>query len=259
MNSQPDPTAKFLVGTIAGTLRIFLTPFYYAARSDMGVQWGAFTQLLLPGAMHIAACISLAIVNEANVPAIRLYFWLFVLGFIRNLRQARQRRRVRDWSVHSWSAGRPLVEPLLLLFCRAAYRKWGRIPRVRRLLFRITSDDFIYYYAEPSILLLGAWGLWSIGVTLWFYPIILAAALISGRSDAKLAVYLKAHEVMDGQKMERSIKNMLAEPASVQHGIPVAQIAAASAERPATDNRSVFERLSPDLQLLLTRDRAAKP
>jgi hypothetical protein len=255
---QPDPSEKFLAAVIANTLRIFLTPFYYTARSDMGIHWTALVPILIPLAAHGVLCNWLAVRNQTNAPVIALYAWLWILGFIRNTFQARERRRVRDWSVQSWSPGKSLLEPVLLLVGRAIYRKWGQYPWVRRLLFRILSDDFVYYGAEPGMLLLAAWAVWSIGATVWFYPILLAVALIAARSDAKLALYLKAHEVMDGKKLERSIAGMLQEPAPQGHGIPVAQIPVGCSGRPPTDNRSVFERLSPDLQLLLARDRAAK-
>jgi hypothetical protein len=258
MNPQPDPIENFLIAAIAGVLRLFLTPFYYVARSDMGVQRTAVIPLLIPVAIHGFVCTWLSWISEANAAVTELYAWLMILGFVRVTMQARRRRRERDWSVSSWSSGKNLLEPVLILFSRAVYRKWGAHRWVRRMAGRILRDDFIYYVAEPSMLVVGAIALWSIGATLWFYPIVLAVALISVRSESQLFVYLKAHEVMDGKKLERTIKGILEEPASGGSAIPITQIPAAAGRLVATDNESVFNRLSPELQMLLMRDRAAQ-
>ena len=91
---------------------------------------------------------------------------------------------------------------------------------------------------------------------LFFYPLLIAVALVFVRNDAELYMYLRAHEVVDGQMLERAIRRELEVPATGAGGIPVAQIPPAPINRPATDEQNVFNRLSPDLQLLLARDRA---
>jgi hypothetical protein len=123
MNPQPDPTERFLISMIARAVKILLTPYYYAARSDMGVQWTALTTLLFSCAIYAAAIFIPTTLNAAvfglrgqtsrvNFSVISLYVLLLVLGFVRNTVQAWRRRRRRDWSVHSWSTGRPLLEPM---------------------------------------------------------------------------------------------------------------------------------------------------
>jgi hypothetical protein len=271
MNPQPDPTAKFLIGIIANMTRILLTPYYYVARSDMGVQWTTITALFMPGIIYTAGFYLPAIIHSAafgrhvqagrvNAPIVTLYVLLLVLGFIRNTTQAWNRRRQRDWSVHSWSTGRPLLEPVLVFLCRAIYRKSGVRPWVRRLIFFILTDDFIYYVAEPVMLLLGAGALVSIDVVPG-YPILMAVILIVVRSDQQLWLYLKAHEVMDAKKLEGAVKGQLEDPSLNGRGggIPIAQIPLSLASRPPTDEKSVFDRLSPELQMLLARDREMQP
>ena len=191
---------------------------------------------------------------DANV--VILYAVLGVAGYIRNTLQARRRRRVRDWSVNSWSLGKSLLEPVLVIVCRRLYRTWGKTPSVDRLVRALLNLDFIYYIAEPASLVLVAGALWSIGSALSFYPLLIAVALVFVRNDAQLSLYLRAHEVVDGQMLEKAVRGELDVPSTAAGGTPVAQIPPAPVGGPATDDQSVFSRLSPDLQLLLARDRA---
>jgi hypothetical protein len=130
---------------------------------------------------------------------------------------------------------------------------------VKRLIFFILTDDFIYYVAEPAMLLVGAVALSSINVPCG-YPILIAVILIVVRSDSQLWLYLKAHEVMDAKKLEGAVKGQLEGPtAKGGGGIAIAQIPLSLTPRPPTDEKSVFDRLSPELQMLLARDRGMQP
>ncbi len=255
---QPDPTEKFLIGFLTNGVRWYLTPFYYAFRSDMGINWSAVMPLIWPVALYGTAInLYTPRMEEVDAGVVKLYVALIILGYIRNTLQARRRRRLRDWSAHRWSPGRSLLEPVLYVICRRLHWHWGDRRFVDRLTRRVLNEDFIYYKAEPVMLFLGAIAIWSIGSILWPYPIFLAGALIFVRNDAQLSLYLKAHEIMDGKKLEGAIRGQLEAPvASVGRRISVAQIPASPAQRPATDDQSVFDRLSPELQMLLTRDSA---
>ena len=257
MNNQPDPIERFLVNATASLLRIFLTPAYYLMRSDMGIQWSALLPLLLPIALHICAGVAIGRASDANAEAEILYALLVAAGYLRNSAQAEVRRRVRDWSVHSWSTGVSLLDPVLRFTCPRIRRRWGSKIWVRRLLSILLKDDFIYYVGEPAVLTLAAVALWSIGSTLAFYPILLAVSFMVVRNRAKLHRYLRAHEVMDGQMEEREIRAEIEAP-TPGHGIgAVAQIPPPPTDRPATDSQSVFQRLSPELQLLLMRNQSS--
>jgi hypothetical protein len=258
MNQNPNPTARFLVGSIANLLRIFLTPFYYAGRSDMGVQHCALASLMFSAAMYACIWTFLSITSPINARVAVLYNVLVVLGYIRNADQAKRRRRARDWNVNSWSSGKSLLEPVLVSVCRRLYRKYGKTRRILWLIRAVLDPDFIYYSAEPAVLVIAALALASIGSTLFPYPLLLAVSLIFHRHDAKLLLYLRAHEIADGKMVERAImREYQGDGAKNGSGdIRVAQIPAAPTNRAATDRQSVFDRLSPELQLLLVRDQA---
>jgi hypothetical protein len=135
-----------------------------------------------------------------------LYAALFIVGYLRNTFQARSRRKRRDWSVTTWSSGESLLEPVLIFTAKRVYRRWGNNPFVRRLVAAVLRDDFIYYVSEPALLILTAAVLWSIGSSIFYYPIILAFGCIVVRNDAQLWLYLKAHEIPDGKRFERAVK-----------------------------------------------------
>jgi hypothetical protein len=100
----------------------------------------------------------------------------------------------------------------------------------------------------------------SIDATAWSYPTLIAVVLVVVRSDSQLWLYLKAHEVMDGKQFEQAIKATLeGGPTKGGGGIPIAEIPLGPATRAATGERAVFDRLSPELQMLLLRDRALQP
>lgn len=263
--NQPnqDPTQRFLISAIANVLRALLTPVYYAIRSDMGVQYSALPPLLVSAFFYGGAWTAIASVigfNNVNSEAIAFYFLLIAIGFFRNMAQARHRRRVRDWRVGSWSTGRSLLEPLIIMSSRFIYRKWGGNRAVCRMLPIILTDDFIFYVAEPGILILSAPALFSIGATLYLYPILLAIALICVRNDRQLYIYLKAHEIADGQMMERAVRSEFEGSGNGKAvDIPVVQIPEAPTGRLATDGKSVFNRLSPELQMLLAHGKDTQP
>ena len=115
----------------------------------------------------------------------------------------------------------------------------------------------MYYVVEPAALILVAVAIWSAGSNLYFYPVFLALTLIGVRNDEQLWLYLKAHEIPDGKMLESAIKTELQAPARNHSDIPIAQISDAPVDHIATDSNSVFERLSPDLQTILMKDRYA--
>jgi hypothetical protein len=258
MNSQPYPIERFLVAAIGNFLRILLTPVYYVMRIDMGVQYSALIAAAISAGFFAGPCLLLAMTSKINREVATLIGVLVVVGYVRNVLQARRRRRRRDWSVHRWSTGTSLLEPVFLFLGRRAFRKWGQRPWVARLISVLLNDDFIYYVAEPSVLVLVAFALFSIGSTLCGYPLELAIALIVVRNAVQSFVYLKAHEVVDGKKDERAIKLQIEgpDPARFAAGGALARIPPAPGDRAATDDQSVFNRLSPELQMLLMRDRA---
>ena len=67
---------------------------------------------------------------------------------ISKIAESRARRRVEIASFFPW----------------IVYRQWGAIPWVGRLVFVILTDDFIFYVAEPALLVLMAVALGSIAV-----------------------------------------------------------------------------------------------
>lgn len=256
MNDKPNPTRNFLISLISAFLSDLLKPLWYVMRSDMGIQHTALIPVILSGLIYGVGFSLLSLTGAVNRQVIMLYAVLIVAGYIRNTLQARRRRRVRDWSVNTWSSGESLFVPVLLFTCRRLYRRWGNKPYVRRLVGAVLREDFIYYIAEPVTMLFAAIALRSIDSTLFYYPIILAIALVVFRNDAQLWLYLKAHEIPDGKRMERAVKSELEGPAqSGGSGSLVAQIPDAPRMRFATDDRSVFDRLSPELQSLLLKDR----
>lgn len=259
MNNHTDPTQRFLTSIIANALRIFLTPMYYVMRSDMGIQHSALAPVFVSACNYGAVGALFALSNEVDARVVILYAVLGTAGYIRNTLQARRRRRVRDWSVNSWSVGRSLLEPVFVILCQHLQRKGSNKPSTNRLVHTLLNPDFIYYIGEPVALVLVAAALWSIGSVLYFYPLLIAVALIFFRNDAQLSLYLRAHEVVDGQMVEKAIRGELDAPATGTGGTPVAEIPAAPVAAPANDEQSVLSRLSPDLQLLLARDRATQP
>jgi len=256
MNGKPNPTENFLVSTIAAFLSSSLRPVLYVMRSHMGVQHTALIPVIMSGLLVGAGLQFLPMASEVNQKAIILYLVMVVIGYLRNTFQARRRRKTRDWSVSTWSSGESHFEPVLLFVCRRLYQRWGHNAHIRRYVSAVLRDDFIYYVAEPVALLLAAGALWSIGSTLFYYPILLAITCIVVRNDAQLWLYLKAHEIPDGKRLERAVKWQLDGPEPGRgDGVELAQIAEAPRMRWATDDRSVFDRLSPELQDLLMKDR----
>jgi hypothetical protein len=255
MNSKPNPTERFLISAVASFLNLFLRPAWYVMRSHMGIQHTALIPVILSGLLFGVCVPLLSWVSDINRHIILLYVVLVVVGYLRNTFQARRRRKRRDWSVTTWSSGESLLEPVLVFAARRVYRRWRSKPFVGWLVSVILRDDFIYYVGEPALLILVSAVLWSIGSSIFYYPIILAFGCIVFRNDAKLWLYLKAHEVPDGKRFERAIKFELDGPSPTGgYDIHVARIPEAPS-RPAADNESVFERLSPELQDLLTKDR----
>ena len=256
MNGKPNPTENFLVSTIASLLGGLVRPICYVMRSDMGIQHTALIPVLLSGILLGAASPLLSWASDINREVIILYVLLIIVGYLRNNHQARHRRRVRDWSVTTWSSGESLWVPVLLFVCRRIYKTWERSPTVRRYIRIVLNEDFIYYVVEPFTLVLAGFGLWSIGSTLFYYPIGLAIILMIVRNDAQLWLYLKAHEIPDGKRLERAVKWQLDGPEqSGGHGIVVAQIPNAPVAKTETDGESIYDRLSPELQMLLAKDR----
>ena len=256
MNGKPNPTENFLVSTIASLLGGLVRPICYVMRSDMGIQHTALIPVLLSGILLGAASPLLSWASDINREVIILYVLLIIVGYLRNNHQARHRRRVRDWSVTTWSSGESLCVPVLLFACRRLYQVWGGSPRVRRFIDIVLNEDFIYYFTEPFTLVLAGFGLWSIGSSLFCYPIGLAFILMIVRNDAKLWLYLKAHEIPDGKRLERAVKWQLDGPDQFGgQGTVVAQIPLAPVPASAASGESIYDRLSPELQMLLAKDR----
>ena len=258
MNNQVNLTGRFFVSLIAFFLRSLLTPLYFAIRTDMGVQFTGTVSMLGPVIIYGCVWKYLYVIRARDTKVFALYFALVAVGYIRNALQARHRRRVRDWSVHSWSSGKSLLQSVFLLAHLRLRNRCSRNRRLRRLCDLLVNMNFIYYVAEPFGLFLFAKGLHSIGSMFYFYPLVLAVALVVVRNEVQMHDYLLAHEVVDGKMLERDIKWQLEGLAPGRIAIPVAQIASARSSRPATDSKSVFDRLSPELQMLLMRDRAAQ-
>jgi hypothetical protein len=255
--NRPNPTANFLISAIAASLEGLLRPFWFVMRNDMGIQHTALIPIIIAGAIYGAGFCCLSLTSEVNSKVIIVYAALIVAGYFRNTAQARRRRRLRDWSVGTCSTGESLFVPVLLFICRRVYREWGDRPHVKRWLERILSEDFVYYVMEPAALLFVAAALWSIGSSLLYYPILAAIALIVVRNDDHLWLYLKAHEIPDGKMLERAINAEFGGAAQRGAGNAIARIPVAPADCAATDNASVFERLSPEMQTVLMKDRFA--
>jgi hypothetical protein len=256
MNGKPNPTENFLVSTIASFLGGLVRPIWYVMRSDMGIQHTALIPVLISVILAGAASPLLSWASDINREVIIFYVLLIIVGYLHNSHQARHRRRVRDWSVTTWSSGESLWVPVLLFVCRRIYKTWGRSPTVRRHIRIVLNEDFIYYVVEPLTLVLAGLGLWSIDSTLFYYPIGLAFILMIVRNDAQLWLYLKAHEIPDGKRLERAVKWQLDGPEqSGGHGIVVAQIANVPVVETAPCGESIYDRLSPELQMLLAKDR----
>ncbi len=258
--NAPDLTDQFLVGILSTVFRRLLTPVYLIMRNDIGVRNLALIPLVLSAFGNGAIAAIFARKSEIDAKVVSVCFILTALGYLRNSIQSRRRRLRRDWSVHSWSAGTSLLEPILLVVCRQAVRIWGNKFLVKKATTLLLKDDFIYYVGEPFALAIVAAALHSIGATLAFYPILLAIALIFVRNDAQLYSYLQAYDVMDGKKLEREIRLQI-EGSGISQQAParMAQIPAVPGERIAVDRESVFERLSPELQTLLIRDQLKQP
>ena len=255
-----DIAQRFLVSAIAHITRIFLTPLYYAIRSDMGVQFTAFYPIAMSLVVHKIAAEWLAFRSETDGGIAALYVALIALGYIRNAMEASRRRQTRDWSVHSWSTGTTILEPLSFFACRRIYRIWGKRPFAQRLVRVLLSIDFLHYVAEPVMLLALAAALWSIGSHLYGYPSLMALGLIFVRYDSQLRSYLQAHEIADAKMLEREVMSEFeGSPLPASACVTVAQLPLPPTGRPTTDERSVFKRLSPELQMLLMRDRATNP
>lgn len=256
MNGKPNPTENFLISTIASFLGGLVRPIWYVMRSDMGIQHTALMPILLSGILVGAASPLLSWARVINREVIILYLLLIIVGYLRNSHQARYRRRVRDWSVTTWSSGESLWVPVLLFTCRRIYQWRGNSVSVRRFIGIVLNEDFIYYIAEPFTLVLTGFGLWSIGSSLFYYPIGLACILMIVRNDAKLWLYLKAHEIPDGKRLERAVKWQLDGPEQGGGGNTViAQIPKVSIPVSAESGESIYDRLSPELQMLLAKDR----
>ncbi|MDR3404233.1 MAG: hypothetical protein P4L99_17170 [Chthoniobacter sp.] len=260
MQQTPDPTQRFLVSAFANFARMILTPLYFAIRTDMGVQYSGFYAIFSSLILYGVGARLIALKSEQDGHAAALFVGLVALGYIRNLLQANSRRRTLDWSVNSWSTGASLLEPVLFLLGTALCKKSGEEkPIVRRLARSALNLDFIYYVAEPATLLAVAVALWSIGSILWIYVAALAVGLVFVRYHAKLRLYLRAHELADAQMFERALMSQFEGPiALVGTSVAVAEIPAAPVTRQAENEHSTFDRLSPELQMLLARDRAEK-
>jgi hypothetical protein len=256
MNGKPNPTENFLISTIASLLGGLVRPMWYVIRSDMGIQHTALIPVLLSGAIAGAASPLLSWASEINRKVIILYVVLIVVGYFRNSYRARRRRRTRDWGVSTWSSGESLFVPVLLFACRRIYQRWGGSPTVRRLVSIALDEDFVYYVAEPGSLVLVGVGLWSIGSTAFYYPMGIALILMIVRNDAKLWLYLKAAEIPDGKRLESAVKWQLDGPEQGgNYGTVVAQIPQVATANGPTGGDSVYDRLSPELQMLLAKDR----
>jgi hypothetical protein len=221
----------------------------------MGIQHTALIPVILSGVVFGAFVPFLRWMSDINRQIILLYVALVVIGYLRNTFQARRRRKYRDWSVSTWSPGESLLEPVLIFCARRVCRRWGNKPFFRQLAEATLQQDFIYYVGEPAVLLLAAAAVWSVGSSLWYYPVVLAFGCIVARNDAQLYFYLKAHEIPDGKRFERAIKLELdghSPPGG--YDIQVARIPEAPS-RSEIDDRNVFDRLSPELQDLLMKDR----
>ena len=260
MNGKPNPTENFLISTIASFLGGMVRPLWYVMRSDMGIQHTALIPVILSGILAGAASPLLSWASDVNQKVIFLYVVLIVVGYLRNSSQARRRRRTRDWSVTTWSSGESLWVPVLLFACRRLYQTWGGSPTVRKLIGILLNEDFVYYVAEPLGLVLLGLGLWSIDSTLCYYPIGLAVILMIVRNDAQLWLYLKAHEIPDGKRLERAVKWQLDGPEpNGGHDIVVAHIPHVPAANTPARGDSIYDRLSPELQMLLEKDRFTHP
>jgi hypothetical protein len=256
MNGKPNPTENFLISTLATLLNGTLRPALYVTRSHMGIQHTALIPVLWSAVLMAAGMSFLDWMDPMNRNVIILYAVLLIVGYLRNTFQARRRRKQRDWSVSTWSTGESLLEPVLIFSCSRIRRHWGHKPAVRRMIETALTGDFIYYVGEPSLFVVAAAALWSIGSSMCLYPIVLALICIIVRNDAQLWLYLKAAEIPDGKRLERAVKTELEGPETFGHSeIPVAEIPPVPRMRFATDDRSVFDRLSPELQTLLMKDR----
>jgi hypothetical protein len=254
MNGKPEPNQNFLVSTISAMLNGTLRPALYVMRSDLGIQHTALVPLIFSAVLYSAAFYAASIRSEADGKIGLLYGTLIVVGYLRNDFQARKRRRTRDWSVTTWSSGESLLVPVLRLICPRIRRQWGDIPAVEKWVRRVLHNDFVYYVAEPAVLLLAAVGIWSIGSDLYYYPVVLAITCIVVRNDAQLWLYLKAHEIPDGKTLERSINSEFEDPARRGVQTSVAGIPDRRFVPVATDSESVFGRLDQNLQFLLMKD-----
>jgi hypothetical protein len=257
MNGKPEPTQNFLVSAISGALSSLLRPALYVMRSHMGIQHTALIPIIVSAVFYGAGFWWLSTLDEVNEKIAILYLVLIVVGYLRNCFQARHRRRTRDWSVSTWSTGESLFVPVFRFLCPRIYSRWGHIPSVGYWVRKALTNDFVYYVAEPAALLLASAAMWSIGSEMFRYPILLAFICVVVRNDAQLWLYLKAHEIPDGKKLERAINTEFEDPS--QRGLTTA-----SAEIPdscfvpvETDDSSVFDRLSPELQTVLMKDRFA--
>lgn len=259
MQQNQDPAQRFLVSAITNLVRAFLTPLYYAIRSDMGVQFSGFHPIAASLLFYGCAAKLIAMGSPIDGKVAALYVVLVALGYVRNTLQAKRRRRVRDWSVNSWSTGVTLLEPISFVVCRMC-RKWGSDkPFVQKLVPVLLSIDFLHYVAEPGMLILVSAALLSIGSLVCVYTVLLAVALIIVRCDAELRLYLRAHEIADAKMLEHAVMSEFEGPAPARSaGSAVAQIPAALSNRTPVDDQSVFDSLSPDLQMLLVRDRATQ-
>jgi hypothetical protein len=256
MNGKPNPTENFLVSALATLLTGILRPALYVMRSNMGIQHTALIPVIWSGALIAAGMSFAGWIDPANVNVMLLYAVLLVVGYLRNMFQARSRRKRRDWTVSTWSTGESLFEPVLIFASFRIYRRWGQNPYGRQCMQKALTDDFIYYLGEPAVLVISAVALWSIGSTIFFYPVILACICVIVRNDSQLWLYLKAAEIPDGKRLERAVKTELEGPETFGHGsIPVAEVPPVPRMRFATDAKSVFDRLSPELQTLLMKDR----
>lgn len=258
MTNEPNITERFFISGLSMVIRTFLTPYYYAMRTDMGVQFTGFLPVLRPLVFYVSVGHFFSTTSETDGNVLTLVSILAFVGYLRNVFQARRRRRKHDWTVHSWSTGISLVEPLLVFAHHGLRRNWGHLPGVRWLVPRLLKNDFIYYFAEPFTLCVIAAALHSIGTRLWFSPIVYALGLIIVRSDSQLDTYLMAHAVVDGQMTEQSIRQQLEGPnlGIGGAGIATAQLPVAPVHLEPTDDQSVFDRLSPELQILLASGRA---
>ena len=256
MNDKPNPTENFLVSAFSTFLSTGLRPALFVMRSHMGVRHTALIPVLVSAFGYGTLFSLLSLTSAINAKVILLYVVLIVAGYVRNTLQARRRRRMRDWSVNTWSSGESLLVPVLVMICRRLHRAWGSDVFAGRRVGMLLTDNFIYYVAEPLALLVVALALWSIGSVLFFYPVLVAISCAIVRNDAQLFVYLKASEIPDGKMLEREIKSEFEGPKR-EGNTPVAEIAPPRFVPLPTDSASVFERLSPELQTLLMKDRYA--